>query len=99
MGIVEQAVCCIGEQERHGDDVEIAEGNLVVFLSFLLRLREFVLVVEDNHVGEERKEGIRRRWSNADVYRFGDLPGFQGNAEPLTSQNHPRGVLAVVHQI
>lgn len=76
VSVVHQAVDRVGSQERHGHDVKIAEGNLVVFFGLLLRLGQFVLVLEHNHVGQEREWGVSWRWAHTHVNRLGDLPGL-----------------------
>lgn len=96
MRLVEQAVRRVRSQERHGDNIEVAESDLIILFGFLLRLRELVLVLKDNHIGEERKERPGRRRPHADVDRLRDFPRLQKYTESLTSENHPRRIFAVV---
>lgn len=99
VGVVQKTVSGVGEEKRHRDDVQVAERNLIVLLGLLLGLTQFVLVFEDNHVGQEGKEGVGRRRAQANVDSLGNLPCFEKNTESLARQNHPGCVVAVVHEV
>ena len=99
VGVVDQAVSGVGEQKGHGYDVQVAEGNLIVLLGLLLSLGELMLVLEDDHIGQEGEPRVGRGRAQANVDGLGDLPKLQQNTESLTGQNHPRCVLAVVHEV
>lgn len=99
MSVVHQAVRGVCKQQRHRNDIEVAEGNLVVLLRLLLGFAELVLVLKYNHVWQEREGGVRGRRAQADINSLGDLPGFQEDTKALTGENHPRSVVAVVHKV
>lgn len=84
MCVVDQTVCGVCEQERDGDDVQIAEGNLVVFLGLLLGFAELMLVLEDNDIWQEREPGVGGGRAQTDVHCLGDLPEFKKDAKSLT---------------
>ena len=97
--LVHQAVDSVGTQKRDSENIEPAESNFIILLGLLLSVGEFVLVFEYHDVGQEGKEGSRRRWSQANIDRLRDLPSLQKDPEPLACKNHPRRIFAVIHQV
>jgi len=89
VGVVHQAVNSVCDEKRHGQDVQVAEGNLIVLLGLLLGLRKLVLVLEDNNIGQEGKERVCRWRTQANINRLGDLPGLQKDTKALAGKNHP----------
>lgn len=87
--VVHQAVPSICEEQRHRNDVKVAERNLIILLGLLLSLGKLVLVLEDNNVGQEPEEGARRWRTQADINCLGNLPELQKNTEALAGKNHP----------
>ena len=96
MGVVEDAVYGVGAEEGDGNQVQIAEGDLVVFLGLLLGVGELVLVLEGHPVGNH---GVGRGVADADVNRLGDLPGLEHDAHALAEEDHPGGAVHIVHEV
>lgn len=99
VGVVDQTVRGVCEQKGNSQDVQVAERNFIVLLGLFLGLAKLVLVLEDNHIGQERQPRVCWRRAQANVDGLGDLPEFQKDTKSLTSQDHPRGVVAVVHEV
>lgn len=51
--LIDQAVHSVRTQKRDSDDVQPAEGDLIIFLGLLLGLGELVLVLKHNYKREE----------------------------------------------
>jgi hypothetical protein len=97
---VHQRVGCVRKQQRNGDHAHVPEGDPVVFVGLLLSLGKLVLVFENNNVGQDASEaGVWSRLADANVDSLGDLPCLNCDTHALAEQDHPRGVLVVVHQI
>ena len=94
--VVEDAVDGVRAEQGYGDQVQVAESDLVVFLGLLLGLGELVLVLEGNPVGNH---GVWRGVSDTDVDRFGDLPELENDAHALAEEYHPGGAVHVVHEV
>jgi hypothetical protein len=99
VGVVDQAVRGVCKQKRNSQDVQVAEGNFIILLGLFLGLAKLVLVLEDNHIGQERQPRAGWWWAQANVDSLGDLPEFEKDTESLTGQDHPRGVVTVVHEV
>src|SRR5690606_25321529 len=78
--LIHQRIDCVCNQERHRNDVQILERNLVVLLRLLLQLRKLVFVLKSNFLAKQSAWGR----SNLDVDGLCDFPGFQENTETLT---------------
>lgn len=96
MGVVDERVDGVGNQQGDGGNVHVLEGDFVVFLGLLLSLVELVLVFQHDPV---REQGAWCGWAYADVDNGGDLPEFDKDAYDLGTENHPAGVLGVVQEI
>ena len=94
--VVEQGVDGVGDEEGHGNHVQVFEGNLIVLFGLLLDLGSHVLVFKNNGVGEQR---ARSGGTDANIGCLGDLPGFNSNTHTLAEENHPGRVFVVVHEV